>query len=332
MVLKKNSTCPLKSTTHAFPDVTIRTNSLGMRNPEVQIPKPAGTFRILMIGDSYVTGWGVEEEQSLPRLLEQKLQSDFPGKHIEVINAGLPGSGPNYYYLFMKYIGMKLQPDLVIVGFLMLNDIVDNVSHTTWLTVDEHGLPLTVSHSLSRIDDTGNIIPSSIPDKFTTPFLKYSHLYALIYDSIHPPKDENTSQTENPINEHTCLYKESCHMLDDAKERTKKLFLGIKNIATEIGATILIAQFPSQLQIEKKARLKYGILIPLLPADKDRPYKEFGVFFESNGISHLDMRSQFAGYPVTETYFAEDDHWTPKGHEVAASGIREKLHEFIQTH
>lgn len=314
--LKPNTNCRLVSNDHAFPPVTITTNSMGMRNPEVLMPKPPGTLRVLIIGDSYVTGWGVENKDAYPRVIEKLLQAKNPDTHIEVINAGLPGSGPNYYYFFMKNLAEKLQPDIVVVGFYMLNDITDNVYYTRWITKDSHGLPLTIKHDYARIDTTGNIAPSGLPRRLFIPILNDSHLFALIFDAIAQYKA--SPEKQNPLNPQSCFYKPNCHLVDEAKRKTKLLFSGIQEAAKTAHAETLVVFFPSQLQIDRYARIIYYIKVPLLPSDKERPYAEFEQYFQQHNIDYLDIRPAMQKYTLNELFFASDDHWTAFGSQVAA--------------
>jgi hypothetical protein len=48
----------------------IAINSLGLRGRDAAAEKPPGAFRILCLGDSYVFGWGVDDEESFPARLE----------------------------------------------------------------------------------------------------------------------------------------------------------------------------------------------------------------------------------------------------------------------
>ena len=69
----------------------VRINALGLRGPEVA-PKRPGVFRVLVFGDSYAFGVGVDEENVLTSELERLLSEDaLSGVEVEVLNLGVAG-------------------------------------------------------------------------------------------------------------------------------------------------------------------------------------------------------------------------------------------------
>jgi len=94
-----------------------RINNYGFRGRDFQMEKPAGTYRIICLGDSVTFGWALEDEETYPVQLENQLREKYPGCNIEVINLGTSGyssfQGRQLFFL----LGKKLQPDLVILGF-----------------------------------------------------------------------------------------------------------------------------------------------------------------------------------------------------------------------
>lgn len=99
----------------------------GLRNPIIEEPKPAGRFRILVIGDSVAFGWGVAATDSFPRRLEAELRRTplaGIGADVEVINAACPGWGVPHYLQLLRDRGLSWRPDLVIVT-LINNDLTD---------------------------------------------------------------------------------------------------------------------------------------------------------------------------------------------------------------
>lgn len=327
--LKANANCKLKSNAEAFHPVEVKTNSLHMRNDEIIIPKPQDTIRILFVGDSFTFGHGVDEDEAYPRVVESLLTQKYPDKKIEVINAGLPGAGVGYYYLFLKNQGIALEPDIIVVGFYMLNDIPENALFSKWEGIDEKGLPLKTVSSLDFIDSSGKLLPRSVPLKFKIPYLRNLNLFAFLMDRFHHEHDwekTNVVVTNPVINPETCLYKEECHDLDDAKDRVKKLFIGIKNLAEKNNSKLMVVSIPAEFQSKNGDRLKYGIAIPLLPNEKDYPYLEFGKFFQESNISFLDPRS-FLREAQDNIFFKLDNHWNPLGHYLAAQIITQRISE-----
>lgn len=104
--------------------VPVSINSLGLRDRELSTVKPAGTYRILVLGDSMTFGWGAPQDQTYPRVLEQLLQSQpLPGvtAKIEVINAGVGNYNTAQEVAYFRERGIQLEPDLVLLAFF-LND------------------------------------------------------------------------------------------------------------------------------------------------------------------------------------------------------------------
>ncbi|MEZ4314941.1 MAG: hypothetical protein R3F14_43560 [Polyangiaceae bacterium] len=91
------------------------TNRFGMRAPEAEERKPAGKFRILMLGDS--TLWGgsyIDQDQLYARILDRKLDEIAGGDDVEVLNMGVNGWGPFHERGFIDKFG-ALDADLVLV-------------------------------------------------------------------------------------------------------------------------------------------------------------------------------------------------------------------------
>ncbi len=102
----------------------ISVSNIGFRGPDVTVSKPAGTYRILCLGDSYTFGAYVNDEQTWPFQLETRLREDLPGRPLEVINAGISGFTIVDELGFLKEHGLDLRPDAVVVAFV-LNDLAD---------------------------------------------------------------------------------------------------------------------------------------------------------------------------------------------------------------
>jgi len=78
------------------------------------IPKPAGTYRIVCLGGSTTVGYPFGYLGAFPTFLRTRLQTQFPGRSIEVINLGMTATNSFTVCDFMRDRG-ECQPDLILV-------------------------------------------------------------------------------------------------------------------------------------------------------------------------------------------------------------------------
>jgi hypothetical protein len=96
--------------------VPYRTNADGFRDPP-RGRKRAGVPRVLVLGDSYAFGWGVDDAQPFPQRTEALLRER--GIAAEVINAGVPGYNTEQEALLLAELMPSYAPDMVVLAYVM---------------------------------------------------------------------------------------------------------------------------------------------------------------------------------------------------------------------
>jgi len=108
---------------------TVRINSLGLRGAEPRLESPE-TTRVLVFGDSYVFGVGVDEEHLLTTHLERWLEPYFPNG-VEVVNMGMAGYSTDQELILWRELGVHLDPEIVIL-VVCDNDYQANSEDFAW--------------------------------------------------------------------------------------------------------------------------------------------------------------------------------------------------------
>jgi lysophospholipase L1-like esterase len=103
----------------------IEINSRGWRGPETAFEHPAGTYRIALLGDSYIEAFEVPFEQTVGQVLAHRLSTER-GTPVEVLNFGVGGYGTTQEQLTLQHEVWKYAPDLVLLAVTTGNDISDN--------------------------------------------------------------------------------------------------------------------------------------------------------------------------------------------------------------
>lgn len=101
-------------------------NRLGFRDHDFETPKPHGTYRIMVLGDSFVFGTGLAPEERFTNILERKLDEVTSGKKFEVVNFGREGACTKAELdTLTEYVSI-VEPDFIIVGYVSNDTQCDN--------------------------------------------------------------------------------------------------------------------------------------------------------------------------------------------------------------
>jgi hypothetical protein len=108
--------------------VRVTTNGAGLRNENITVAKRPGSYRVLMLGDSVLFGWGVPQNETVSARLQSEWRAS--GRDVEVINAG----DGNYNTImevefFLKRLALY-KPDMIVLNYF-INDPEPIPSHAT---------------------------------------------------------------------------------------------------------------------------------------------------------------------------------------------------------
>ena len=134
---------------HNSPDqpaesVLFRTNSLGLRGRELELPKPRDVFRIVILGDEAILGASTDESLTVAARVEHWLQTRSQMR-IEVVNAGLPDSCPLLSLLQVRHQLLAIQPDMLLID-VNPGDVHNDHRFRRCTELAADGQPLAASH------------------------------------------------------------------------------------------------------------------------------------------------------------------------------------------
>lgn len=135
----------------------VRINDAGLREREIPSTRD-GRFRILVLGNSFMEGLQVVDEDLFSRRLEMQLDAAAsPGTRLEVINAGTSGWGTDNALLYYRHEGWRYAADLVVLAFNTGNDVMEN--HDALMQRAIFPYP----HKPHFVLDDGRLVPRDYP-------------------------------------------------------------------------------------------------------------------------------------------------------------------------
>ncbi len=282
-------------------NVIYRSNAYGARDRERA--RHASEKRVLVLGDSFIEGLGVERAQRL----SDRLERDTGIPHLNFGTAGNFGS--TQYLLLYKTLVKSFSHNAVMVGVLPDNDFSDDD-----LSAHKH-------HT---------------PDRYR-PYLrgKYPH-YRLVYtpgrlgliNHAWPMRTrrllQEFSYTANVIPRLTRLFhpryrpKGYAGYYDFNQAQLERLQYALRRIKSEAeGRSVTVFTIP---RANDFARFGTAGSAPLP--------KRLETFCEQHGIRYVDLMPSMLGHTTNWAHYflACDGHWSAAGHETAAAVLLKTLY------
>ncbi len=251
---------------------------------------------ILILGDSFTFGEGVNDEETFAYLLEKRLGGTY-----DVINAGYAaGRSIDTYYVFLKKYLKTIKPSIVVVNFYN-NDFKDVQAHT-WHGRDENSMPEKITDE-KRIMIKGGVLytPRKInhylPLKLMAKILGNSHLYAFFYERVRMRPEVRNFEDRK-------IYKLKYDYQDDKRWHTS-IEAAIK-LCMEHGVKLIFHQIPYKNQKELQSQNK-------IVSSLAKKY-------------HVNEILNFSDESKSE-YYLVDGHWNQLGHNLAAKLIYNEIVE-----
>jgi hypothetical protein len=303
-------------------------NSRGLRDREIEPAKPAGGYRVLVLGDSFVEGAQVPVEDTVSRRLEPLLASVAPGRPVEAINAGNAGFGTAQELLFLEHEGASYQPDVVVLVYFVDNDLPDNGYRVAReRKLDTTRRPFFVPDGKGGIELMPGAAPP--PDRLAAvrPLLRRSVTYNLAENFLLWHEAREQEQAQIGKNRPTYL-PEPPREWEEAWWVTEQLLGRVRETARGQGSELMVVAAPAYYQVDDGA---WERLIENTSDynryRQDAPNGRLAQIAERQDLRFLDLlpavrQAQAGG---ARLYFPADGHWTSDGHAFAARQIAEYL-------
>jgi hypothetical protein len=278
--------------------VANRYGNRGVAYPPERIP---GTYRVLVLGDSFAEGAQVNEEDLFTAQVERSESG------CEIVNAAVVGYGTVQEYLYLRDEGIAFHPDLVLV-FVFGNDLSDNVLPYS-MRMGPRPYAVLEPGGVRIVEETdwAPFTPFRYPFPCSAFLYRHSYLYYALTDRIYVQAHRAELTRLDDQNMNRMPWADRKRVLFDVLLRMK-----------EFTAThrIDIAVF----LIPKKEEVGAGV-----SADQD----EIAGWCDGHAIGCIRglepmRRAMAAGL---RPYFEADIHWTRAGHDVAAAETTKFLRE-----
>ena len=266
---------------------SVTIDSLGYRGANFTRQKPANQWRLVMLGDSYVYGDFVDDNQTLPFQVEARLRRVCSDPL--VINAGLGGT-TIVDHAFMLQRALPLNPDLVILVFVVddfdnLADPVSSWEHLAANRARKSRFPLSIVYPWARNTALWNLLVRARATQMN--------------------REDAVALQQRYAGDRTATAQ---HLRD----RYGELLLAMRDTLKARGVQLMLAMYPWSREL-------------LGSSENSRWMERFATEHGITVVNPLP-RLQASRLADTTLYLLpEDGHPSPEGYAIAADAVAERL-------
>lgn len=324
-------------------EAQVRINGAGFRDKDRAVEKPPGSFRIAVLGDSYVEALQVDLDQTFPALLERLLAGceAFGRKPVEVLNFGVSSYGTAQQLLTFRHFAKAYSPDLVLAAVFAGNDVRNN-SRT--LEPDKlrpffilDGSALTEDHSFavsSEFNRRTNRL-RAVLDRLRV--LRVVQAAYFIKDRLQVPAASPQPAAANDAFEaglDDAVYVEPLSApWRDAWSLTERLFAQLRDEVRAAGANVVVVSLSTGLQVHPDSAVRARFQTAKGIQDIFYPDRRIESVAARLGVASIVLAPEMQEIAQREKTFLHGfpntsmgtGHWNEAGHRTAAELIAAKL-------
>jgi len=224
-------------------DITIATNQFGLRDdPMTSAAKPAGTKRILVLGDSFALGYTVDRDDLYADLLERWWKAE--GRQLDVVNAGTEGWSTDQEAVWLEKNGAAFQPDVVLL-FPYENDLYWN-GELSYTRFPKPRFSVTGPREMVVLRNPGE-----------TAWYEHTALGKVVASPRAEQRTWTPPESGRALEmEHAAYWRTPPDFMVEAVRRTRSGFASVKATCDAIGAQLVIVPIPGKASIVPAAREK----------------------------------------------------------------------------
>jgi hypothetical protein len=291
-----------------------RINSLGFRGPEMSLVKPAGTFRLLFLGDSITIGGRLPEDAIFVSRVARALASQG-GPRYEIANGGIGDVGLYEEEQLLKGVGIRTHPDLVVLCWY-LNDARPPVGFPDEVVFKNPVIRWFNGQGWLRRSYLAGFIYERVRKAAVRHQL---HLMDAQNHRFEWASDYMSNQWASDPQALARLVREARYDWGDAWDERSLAWMagriaGLRDLTARNGSRFAVVMMPVHAQVYA------GFASPLV----DQPQRQLAERLRAAGIPYLDLlgllRPYVQSHPGFKVFY-DQCHYTPGGNGVVADAI-----------